>query len=118
MKMILFILHDAKKLPELLDAWQEAGAGGATVLASTGMGRIHQKNILGDDLPLMPSLTDFYESDENLSRTLFTLVKNEATVKRVRAATRRVVGDLSRPDTGLLIVLPVEQADGLDKKRD
>jgi nitrogen regulatory protein P-II 1 len=116
MKMILFILHDPTKLRDLLDAWKEAGANGATVLLSTGMGRIVQEGSLRDDLPLMPSLNDFYAHDEKLSRTLFTVVKNEATVKRVRTATRRVVGDLERPDTGLLIVLPVEQAEGLEKK--
>jgi hypothetical protein len=116
MKMILFVLHDATKLPDLLNAWQEAGAGGATVLLSTGMGRLSQANTLRDDLPLMPSLSAFYERDENLSRTLFSVVK-EAAVKRIAAATRRVVGDLDLPDTGLLVVLPVEHAEGLEKKR-
>ncbi len=118
MKMILFILHDANKLTDLLNAWKDAGVSGATVLLSTGMGRISQAGILRDDLPLMPSLSDFYEPDEKLSRTVFSLVENEATVKRVRIATRRVVGDLAGPDTGLLIVLPVDQAEGLKKKRD
>jgi hypothetical protein len=116
MKMVLFVLHDAAKLPELLNAWQAAGAGGATVLLSTGMGRISQANSLRDDLPLMPSLSAFYARDESLSRTLITVVNRAATAKRIAAATRRVVGDLSRPDTGLLVVLPVEQAEGLEKK--
>ena len=116
MKMILFVLHDATKLFDLLNAWQEVGASGATVLSSTGMGRIHQANTLRDDLPLMPSLGDFYEHEEKLSRTLFTVVKDEATVKKVRDATYRGVGDLNQPDTGFLIVLPVDQTEGMDKK--
>jgi len=116
MKMILFVLHDASKLKELLEAWQAAGVSGATVLFSTGTGRIRQPEALRDDLPLMPSLSDFFDRDRGFSRTLFTLVKDAATVKRVAAATRGVVGDLERPDTGLLVVLPVEQAEGLVKK--
>jgi hypothetical protein len=115
MKMILFVLNDPAKVLELLNAWKEAGAGGATVLFSTGMGRLHQSAALRDDLPLMPSLGDFYDRDEKLSRTLFTLVKDDETVKRILAATRLIVGDLSQPDTGLLLVLPVEQAEGLEK---
>jgi hypothetical protein len=115
MKMIIFILHDATKLFDLLNAWQEAGATG---LFSTGMGRIHQATPLGVDLPLKPSLSDFYAQDERLSRTVFTVVKDEATVKQVRDATCRVIGDLNQPETGLLIVLPVDQAEGMDKKRD
>jgi nitrogen regulatory protein PII len=117
MKMILFVLHDIKKLQDLLDAWQAAGVSGATVLASTGIGRIHQASVLRDDLPVMPSLSDFFEQKDNLSRTIFSVVKDDATIKKVHAATRRVVGDLSRPDSGLFVVLPVEQADGLEKKR-
>jgi nitrogen regulatory protein PII len=113
MKLILFVLNDPAKLQELLEAWQKAGASGATVFYSTGMGRIHQSAALRDDLPLMPSLSDFFESNTDLSRTLFTIVKNDETVRRVMAATRTVVGDLYQPGTGLLAVLPVDLTDGL-----
>jgi nitrogen regulatory protein P-II 1 len=117
MKMIVFILNDPAKLQDLLNAWKEAGANGATILFSTGMGRINQAALLRDDLPLMPSLSDFYHQDEKLSRTLFTIVKGDELVAPLIAATRSVVGDLNQPDTGMLIVLPVEQVEGLEKKR-
>jgi nitrogen regulatory protein P-II 1 len=117
MKFILFILNDPAKLLDLLNAWKEAGASGATVMCSTGMGRIHQSAVLRDDMPLMPSLSDFYDHDEKLSRTLFTIVKDDGTVDRIIAATRSIVGELDQPGTGLLVVLPVEQAQGLEKKQ-
>lgn len=113
MKLILFVLHDPEKLRELLDAWKEAGVSGATVLFSTGMGRIRQSATLRDDLPLMPSLEDFLPKVERLSRTVFTMIDDEAVVDKVIAATQRVVGDLNEPDRGLLIVLPVAQIYGL-----
>ena len=113
MKMILFVLNNPAKLQDLLEAWQKAGASGATVFYSTGMGRIHQSAALRDDLPLMPSLSDFFASNTDLSRTLFTIVENDETVRRVMAATRTVVGDLYQPGTGLLVVLPVDLTDGL-----
>jgi hypothetical protein len=115
MKMIFFVLQDASKLSDLLNAWHAAGASGATVFISTGMGRIHQASVLRDDLPIMPSLSDFYENDLNLSRTLFTIVEEE-TVQKVYDATCQVVGDLTKPDIGLLIVLPVDQVEGLVKR--
>jgi hypothetical protein len=117
MKLVMFVLHDATKLHDLLAAWREAGAGGATVLLSTGMGRLQLGAGLREDLPLMPSPSDFYSHEEELSRTIFTLVPDQATVDRLVAATHRLVGDLDQPDTGLLAVLPVEQAAGLNKKR-
>ena len=113
MKLILFVLHDPEKLRELLDAWKTAGVSGATVLFSTGLGRIHQADALRDDLPLMPSLEDFLPKLERLSRTVFTMVDDEAVVDRVVAATQQVVGDLNAPDRGLLIILPVAQVYGL-----
>jgi nitrogen regulatory protein PII len=116
MKMILFVLNEPAKLQALLESWEAAGASGATVFYSSGMGRIQQSAGLRDDLPLMPSLSDFFGSNPELNRTLFTIVKDDETVRRVIAATRAVIGDLDKPNTGLLVVLPVEQADGLEKQ--
>jgi nitrogen regulatory protein PII len=115
MKLILFVLHDPEKLRDLLDAWKEAGVAGATVLFSTGLGRINQLDMLRDDLPLMPSLEDFLPKVEHLSRTLFTMIDDDAVVEAVIAATQHVVGDLNKPDRGLLMVLPVERVFGLRK---
>jgi len=115
MKLILFVLHDAEKLRALLDAWREAGVSGATVLFSTGLGRMEQSMALRDDLPLMPSLEDFLPQPERLSRTIFTMIDDETIVEKVIAATQDVVGDLCEPDRGLLMVLPVSQVYGLRK---
>lgn len=113
MNLILFVLHDPGKLRELLDAWTEAGISGATVLYSTGLGRITQAEALRDDLPIMPSLEDFLPRAEHFNRTVFSMIDDEAVVERVVAATQRVVGDLCEPDRGLLMVLPVAQVYGL-----
>jgi|APIni6443716594_1056825.scaffolds.fasta_scaffold128036_2 nitrogen regulatory protein P-II 1 len=115
MSMILFVLHDTEKLDALLAAWQEAGAPGVTILESTGVGRIRQNEALREDTPLMPSLEDFYPDPEHMSRTMFTIVREEL-VADIVAATQRVTGDLSGPNTGLLVVLPTVVVYGLDKK--
>ena len=116
MSMILFVLHNTEKLDELLAAWQEAGAPGVTVLWSTGVGRIHQDHALREDTPLMPSLEDFYPDPEHMSRTIFTILKDEL-VQKVVDATYKVVGDLNEPNTGLLVVLPTVAAYGLEKRK-
>ncbi len=117
MKLILFVLHDPEKLIELLEAWTEAGVSGATVLYSTGLGRIIQSKVLREDLPLMPSPDDFLPQPERLSRTVFSMIDEEAIVEKVIEATQKVVGDLSEPDRGLLMVLPVSQVYGLRKPK-
>jgi nitrogen regulatory protein PII len=112
MKLILFVLNDPAKLQDLLDAWKEAGATGATVLFSTGMGRLHQPASLRDDLPLMPSLSDFDDRDEKLSRTIFIIIRDEL-VEHIISATEKVAGDLNKPGNGILVVLSTDSVQGL-----
>jgi len=114
--LILFVLHDPEKLESLLAAWEEAGVSGVTVLQSTGMGRIRQNQALREDMPMMPSLEDFFPSPEDSGRTIFSIVRDQATVEKVVAATVRVVGELNQPNTGLLIVLPTDAVYGLEKR--
>jgi hypothetical protein len=116
MYLILMVLNDPDQLEDLLIAWEENGVQGATVLFSTGLGRIRQMEAWRDDMPLIPSLRDFYEVPENMNRTIFTIVKDEAQVDAVVAATKTVVGDLDESKTGLLLVLPVGRAYGVNKK--
>jgi len=112
MKLILFVLQDAEKLLDLLTAWKAAGVSGATVLFSTGMGRLHPGSPLLDDLPLMPTLNDFYVHDEKLSRTVFTIEPDEM-VEKIITVTEQIVGDLDKPGTGILVVLPLDSVHGL-----
>ncbi|HJR80142.1 MAG TPA: hypothetical protein VJ821_08720 [Anaerolineales bacterium] len=116
MFLILFVLNDPDKLEDLLIAWEENNVQGATVLFSTGFGRIRELDAWRDDMPLIPSLSDFYEVPENLNRTIFTIVKDEGQIDAIVASTKRVVGELDEHETGLLLILPVARAYGLDKK--
>ncbi len=118
MYMILFVLHDPACLDAVLNAWDGAGVSGITVLPSTGLARFRAKGAWRDDLPLIPSLEDFHEHIENLNRTLITIVKDDEMVDKVVSATESVVGDLDLPNTGILAVLPLNRAFGLNRKDD
>ncbi|HKY55084.1 MAG TPA: hypothetical protein VJM08_12295 [Anaerolineales bacterium] len=115
MYLILFVLNDPDRLEDLLIAWEEEGIQGATVLFSTGLGRIRQLEGWRDDMPLIPSLRDFYEVPENMNRTIFTIVNDEKHVDSVLTATKKVVGELDERKTGILLVLPVFRAYGVNK---
>jgi len=115
MFMIMLILNDADYCQEILDAWDAAGAPGVTVLASTGLGHIRSRQGLHDDLPLMPSLKDFLEQGENMHRTLISIIQDRETVDRIIKATHDELGDLNRPNTGILVILPVLEAYGLNR---
>lgn len=118
MFMILLILNDPDRCEEVLDAWEAAGAPGITILPSTGLGHIRTRMGLPEDLPLMPSLEDFFQSEESTHRTLITIVSERAVVDGIIQATQSVLGDLSLPHTGILVVLPVLEAYGLVRRKE
>ncbi|HEU0295525.1 MAG TPA: hypothetical protein VFR47_22490 [Anaerolineales bacterium] len=118
MYLILLVVDNPDQLEDLLIAWEEAGVPSATVLFSTGMGRIRKLSGWRDDMPLIPSLRDFYEAPENLNRTIFATADDEAQVDAVVAATQKVLGDLHEPDTGLLLILPVARAYGVNRRKE
>lgn len=115
MFMIMLILNDPDQCQDILNAWESAGAPGVTILPSTGLGRIRKKMGLNEDMPLMPSLADFFQQEENLHRTLITFARERPVVDAIIAATQTILGDLNQPHTGILAILPVLEAYGLDR---
>jgi nitrogen regulatory protein P-II 1 len=116
MYMIYFVLHDPNRLKDILEAWEKAGVSGITILLSTGLKRLKANDVLREDLPLIPSLEDLIQQEERTNRTLFTVVKDDEMVEKVVQATQSITGDLNNPNTGILTVLPVVKAYGLDRK--
>jgi nitrogen regulatory protein PII len=116
MYLIIFVLHNSEKCDPLLTAWENVGVRGATIMHSTGLGRMRGSEWM-DNIPLFPSLEDFTEHEEYFSRTIFTVVDSESSVDQLVAATESVVGELTQPDTGFLVVLPVANVYGFKKER-
>jgi nitrogen regulatory protein PII len=117
MHLVVCVLSAVDKCPDVLDAWEEAGVAGITILESTGMGQVRRHMAYRDDLPLMPSLVELFRGREVRHRTFFTLVQEEAMVDRLIAATEAIVGDMNKPDNGILFVLPVSRAHGLRPRK-
>ena len=113
MFLIMLILNDPSQCHDVLNTWEAAGARGVTILASTGLGRVRMRKGLLDDMPLMPSLDEFFREEESQNRTLISIVNDRAIVDRIIEATPKVVGDFSQPETGILVVLPVTEAYGI-----
>ena len=110
--MILLIVNNPDRCPDVLDAWEAAEVPGITILESTGLGNIRRAGIR-DDIPLMPSLSDLMSTKEHRHRTLFTVVQGEEKVDEVIKITQDIMGDLEQPHNGVLFVLPVSRVVGL-----
>jgi len=110
---VFLVMQNLDRLPELLEAWAEAGIPGATVIESFGL---HCLRTCGyrDDLPLIPSLDALLRGNSESNRTCFAIV-DMAEVDNLVAVTERVLGKLDTPNTGILFVLPVLRVEGLVK---
>lgn len=114
MFMVMYVSRDVEQASELLQVWVNAGVEGVTILESAGMQQLHKQGIR-DDVGIVFSLRALTRGQEIHHRTLFSAVRDEATVDRVVQATTDFVGDWAKPDVGVLFVWPLTRAYGLDK---
>lgn len=112
--MVILIIDDINRTPDVLDAWEHAGVGGITIIESTGVGRLHAKQAYyRDDVPLMPSLRALLQTREEHHRTIFSIVEGEGEVTRLIDATQSVLGQLTEPNTGILFAMPISHVVGV-----
>lgn len=109
--LVVFVLNDQNLCNDILNAWENAGIRGVTILESSGLGRVREAG-LKDDLPLMPSLSDLFKNIESRHRTLFTVVNGQEKVNDIVKATESVVGNLENENTGLLFSVSVSEVFG------
>lgn len=115
--LVVLVLDDVNREPDVFDAWEGVGVGGITIIESTGLGRIRQREGLRDDLPLMPSLRSLLHGREERHRTIFSIVEGEEKVEALISATEAIVGELSEPNTGVLFALPLSHVAGVPHRR-
>jgi nitrogen regulatory protein PII len=109
--IVVLVLDNPDQCTDVLTAWEEAEAPGATILESTGMHRVRGR-LFRDDVPLFPSVRHLAQVEELRHRTIFAVIENEETLERVIAATEALI-DFSQPHSGLLFTVPVGRVVGL-----
>lgn len=113
--IVALVLDDINNELSVFDAWEDAGVGGITIIDSTGLARVRQKQGYRDDMPLMPSIRSFFHGREEHHRTIFSIVEGEEMVDRLIAATEAVTGKLSGPHTGILFAMPLSHVAGIPR---
>ena len=109
MHMIQFILHDAAHLDEVIQAWQDIGVTGITIMESTGAYRRQVRRMGARYLFAMPRMVDA----EQASYTLVTIVPDVTVVEACITAVEGVVGDLDNPNTGVLAAWELDVVRGV-----
>ncbi len=122
MKLIMLITAQVEKGLDVAQSWQEAGAPGVTILRSYGLYSLQKAIQHGDvELPRMVSsvaaaMAHIIDSVEQNGEILLSIVDADMVDQLVEAASK-VLGDLTEPDSGLLLVIDVERAIGVRDHR-
>jgi hypothetical protein len=112
--MILFVLDDPSQLDSVLDAWNEIGVSGVTIMDSTGINRRRLARQVGTTF--MAGINRLMSSEQETHYTLFTIVDSVEVVEECTAAVERIVGDLDTPNSGVLAAWPLDYVKGVPNK--
>lgn len=110
MKLLVFILNKEDSLEAVMEAYVEAGIGGATILDSEGMGRF-----LAYEVPLFADFKDFMKGNKPYNKTILSVIKDEDAIRRVIPLIEETVGSLNDPGTGLMFTVPVDWVVGFKR---
>ena len=113
MKLMVIILNRLDALEALLEGLSSVGVGGATIIESSGMAMTLSRL---DSSVLSSSIRSLFSGDED-NRTIFSVIKDEQ-LEVVRKVVYKTVGDLSKPNTGILFTIPLDFVEGTKKGRE
>jgi hypothetical protein len=109
MYMLVMVLDDASRLGDILNAWTEAGLPGITILESTGVNRVRQRQT---PEAAFAGFSQIFGRGQVGHNTIFSIIPTLDLAEKAVLATEAVIGKLSKPHTGVVFVLPVVQAWG------
>ena len=108
MELVVIVLNKVDLLEEILSLFVRYEIKGATVLDSSGMG-----HLISRQFPMFSMFAELGVEREANSKTIFTVVKDEAERKEVLSITESVCGDLTQPDNAVFFSVPVSFAKGI-----
>ncbi len=109
MRLLIAIIYNPANVFYILDEFYQEGIKGSTVLDSMGMAHIMAHHV--------PFFSKFAEEghEPGQNKTIFVLIQSDEELKKVIGAIERIVGDLEKPDTGVVMTVPVEFCKGASK---
>jgi len=107
MNLVVAVIEDVEKVPDIMSQLNAHGICGATVLDSYGMGRILSRSHkeISDK-----AIISYYLSERRpTNRTIFVVVDDDKLDETI-AIFQDIVGDFKEPKTGIMFTLKLESA--------
>lgn len=110
MQLLVLILKKIELMDELLKQLANNGVKGATILDGSGMA---EALVNMEDLPMFGVLRRIISDEEKeISKVCLLVLKDEQVVTS-RETIKKVVGDFSVPNTGIMFSIPLTYVEGL-----
>jgi len=106
--LLVVILHDETYLPDLLQAWQNVGLPGATIIDSVGA---YRATTWLDQVGL-GAIGDLFARAEQ-SKILLAALDDDSKLEEAVTTVEEIIGDLNAPYTGLYFVIPIARSGGI-----
>lgn len=112
MYMVMFVLQDADRLDQVLDAWRAIGVTGVTIFESIGAhARKQKQRRVGARYAF--GMGQGATQLEAGNYTLLAIVPDEEMVRGCITAAESVVGDLNEPNNGVLAAWQLDITKGI-----
>lgn len=112
MQMLIMVLNKVDELEDILEELNNIGIKGATVIDSQGMATVISSTH-PDKIPLFGSLSMLINEKRPYNKTIFVVLRDNQ-VKDAINAIKSVVGDLSKPNVGIVFTIPVGYVEGVN----
>ncbi len=107
--VLFFVLENVELLEPVLLALSRAGIRGATILDSTGAAKTVFAHTETDP---SSALRRFFNPAKSENKTIFTVLP-EKMISAAKEAIESVVGDLSKPFTGIMFAVEAMYVSGI-----
>ena len=111
MQLLLFFLKKTELMETLLKTLAQNNLTGGTILDAKGLASGLSQ--MEDELPMIWSLRKYLEASIKSETKLLIMAIKDEDVIRVADLIKSVVGDLSEPNSGVLLTLPVMYCEGI-----
>ncbi|MBO4422636.1 MAG: hypothetical protein J5879_04315 [Clostridia bacterium] len=108
-QVLFTVLNKIELLDKLLDEFEKVGVSGATVVNSVGMAHALAKY---EESHFISSFRAFFDVGHSESKTIF-IVCSDDMAEKAKDAVRRIVGDLSQPDSAIMFSVPLLYIEGI-----
>lgn len=113
MYLLVMVLDNVEHLNDVLDAWRRAGVPGITILESTGVNRVLERNRAD---PAFAGFGQIFGGGRVGHNTIFSIIEDLALAETAVAETEKVVGSIDQPHTGVIFALPLAKTWGVGEK--